>query len=517
MGTTDEKIHELVEKRKKARLRSDEAVEKQHKAGKLTVFERLEKLLDKNSFIELGRFVQHRATEFGMEKRKMYGDGVLTGLGNIEGRKVAVYLQDFTFMGGSVGEMHASKIASLIRLATKLGIPVIGINDSGGARIQEGVDSLKGYGDIFYNNVQASGVVPQITAIMGPCAGGAVYSPALADFIVMTRKSFMFITGPRVVKAAIGEEVSFEELGGAEIHATKSGVAHFIAEDEDSVFTLIKKLLSYLPSNNLSDPPFIDTGDDPNRYIESLNSFMPDDPIKPYDVRDVINVVFDTDTFLEVHSHYAKNAVVGFARLNGYVVGVVANQPLHLAGSLDIDSSDKISRFVRFCDAFNIPILTFVDVPGFLPGTMQEHGGVIRHGAKIIYAYSESTVPKITVILRKAYGGAYIAMGSKHLGADIVYAWPTAEIAVMGPEGAIRIIYKRELAKSDNPEEMVKSFVEEYRSRVATPYLSASRGYIDDIIIPSETRVVLVRTLMFLMSKRERPPRPPRKHGLPPV
>ncbi len=517
MGSIDDRIQELIENRRKSRLRNETAIEKQHRSGKMTAFERLDKLLDKDSFIEFGRFVQHRATEFGMDKKKVFGDGVITGLGSIDGRKVAVYLQDFTFMGGSVGEMHASKIASIIKAAVKLGIPIIGINDSGGARIQEGVDSLKGYGEIFFNNVNASGVVPQITAIMGPCAGGAVYSPALADFIIMTKKSFMFITGPQVVKAAIGEEVSFEELGGAEVHASKSGVAHFITEDEDSAFELIRRLLSYLPSNNLSDPPFIDTDDDPYRMIEGLNSFMPDDPIKPYDVRDIINVVFDKDSFLEVYQHYARNAVVGFARLGGYVVGVVANQPLYLAGSLDIDSSDKISRFVRFCDAFNIPIITFVDVPGFLPGTMQEHGGVIRHGAKIIYAYSEATVPKITVILRKAYGGAYIAMGSKHLGADVVFSWPMAEIAVMGPEGAIKIIYKRELAKSENPDEMAKKFVEEYRSKVATPYLSASRGYIDDIILPSETRAVLSRSLLFLLSKREKPSRPPRKHGLPPV
>ncbi|OYT31087.1 MAG: methylmalonyl-CoA carboxyltransferase [Thermofilum sp. ex4484_79] len=517
MGGTREKIEELIRKKQKAEERSVEAIEKQHRAGKLTVFERLDRLVDNGSFIDLGRFVTHRATEFGMDKKKMFGDGVITGLGRIDGRNVAVYLQDFTFMGGSVGEMHAAKIANLIKLAMKLGIPIVGINDSGGARIQEGVDSLKGYGEIFYSNVQASGIVPQIVAIMGPCAGGAVYSPALADFIIMTRKSFMFITGPQVVKAAIGEDVSFEELGGAEVHVTKSGVAHFITEDEESAFSLIRRLLSYLPSNNLSDPPYIKSDDDPFREDEPLNSFIPDDTIKPYDVREIINTIFDRGSFLEVHSHFARNAVVGFARLDGNVVGVVANQPLHLAGALDIDSSDKISRFVRFCDAFNIPIITFMDVPGFLPGTVQEHGGVIRHGAKIIYAYSEATVPKITVILRKAYGGAYIAMGSKHLGADIVYAWPTAEIAVMGPEGAIRIIYKRELANAKSPEELVKEFVEMYRSKVATPYLSASRGYIDDIILPSETRKILVMTLNFLLSKRERPSRPPKKHGIPPV
>lgn len=512
------KITELLDKRRLAFLGGGpERIEKQHKAGKLTARERLERLIDPGTFIDLGRFVTHRATGFGMEKRKAYGDGVITGLGEVRGRKVAVYFQDFTFMGGSVGEMHASKIARLIQLALKMGIPLIGVNDSGGARIQEGVDSLKGYGEIFYWNVMASGVIPQIVAIMGPCAGGAVYSPALADFIIMTKKSFMFITGPKVVKAAIGEEVTFEELGGAEVHARKSGVAHFITETEDEAIALIKRLLSYLPSNNLEDPPYMDTGDDPERQDEELNSIVPDDPMKPYDVREVIVRVLDEGTFLEVQEHFAPNAVVGFGRLNGHVVGVVANQPAIYGGSLDINSSDKISRFVTFCDAFNIPILTFVDVPGFLPGTHQEHGGVIRHGAKIIYAYSQATVPKITLILRKAYGGAYIAMGSKHLGADVVLAWPTAEVAVMGPEGAIGIIYKRELQQAENPEELVKHFVEEYRRKVANPYVPAERGYVDDVIIPSETRPILVRLLEFLLSKRERPPRPPKKHGVPPV
>ncbi len=513
-----EKISELVKHREEAKLGGGiERIEKQHTAGKLTAWERLELLVDSDSFIHLGRFIQHRAMGFGMEKRRAYGDGVIAGIGTINGRKVAVYLQDFTFMGGSVGEMHALRIANTVRTALKLGIPVIGINDSGGARIQEGVDSLKGYGEIFYWNVMASGVIPQIVAIMGPCAGGAVYSPALADFIIMTKRSFMFITGPKVVKAAIGEEVSFEELGGAEIHAAKSGVAHFIVEDDRAGIELIKKLLTYLPSNNIEDPPYKETGDDPYREDESLNSIIPDDPLKPYDVRNVINSIVDRGTFLEVQEHFAPNAVIGFARLGGYVIGVVANQPAVMAGCLDIDSSDKISRFVRFCDSFNIPIVTFMDVPGFLPGTSQEHGGVIRHGAKIIYAYAEATVPKITVILRKAYGGAYIAMGSKHLGADYVVAWPTAEIAVMGPEGAIGIIYKRELAKAENPEELAKQFVEKYRKEVATPYFSASRGYVDDILIPSETRKYLYQTLEYLLDKREKHSRPPRKHGIMPV
>ncbi len=514
-----ERIRELLAKREQARLGGGpERVRKQHEAGKLTAWERLERLVDRGTFVHLGRFVLHRAREFGMDSKYAYGDGVITGLGEVDGRRVAVYIQDFTFMGGSVGEAHASKIARLIELATKLGVPIIGINDSGGARIQEGVDSLRGYGDIFYRNVMASGVVPQIVAIMGPCAGGAVYSPALADFIIMVRGiSFMFVTGPKVVKAAIGEEVTFEELGGPDVHAEKSGVAHFVADTEDEAFRIIRRLLSYLPSNNMDDPPYVDTGDDPERADEALNSIVPEDPLKPYDVREVILRVMDRGTFMEIQERFAPNVVIGFARLNGHVVGVVANQPAVYGGALDIDSADKISRFVRFCDAFNIPIVTFVDVPGFLPGTYQEHRGVIRHGAKIIYAYAEATVPKITVILRKAYGGAYIAMGSKHLGADVVLAWPTAEVAVMGPEGAIEIIYKRELASAENPEELMKEFVERYRREVANPYVPAARGYVDDVIVPSETRPVLVLALEYLLSKRERPRFPPRKHGVPPA
>ncbi len=514
----EDKIAELMERRRKAEEGGGrDRLEKIREQGRLTAFERLKLLVDPDSFVHLGRFVTHRAVGFGMEKRKAYGDGVITGLATINGRRAAVYLQDFSFMGGSVGEMHAAKIARTIEMAVKLGIPVIGINDSGGARIQEGVDSLKGYGEIFYRNVMASGVVPQITAIMGPCAGGAVYSPALADFIIMTRKSFMFLTGPKVVKAAIGEEVTFEELGGAEVHAARSGVAHFVVDSDEEGIELIKRLLSYLPSNNLEDPPYLDTGDDPLRADEELDRIVPDDPVKPYDVREVINRVFDRGSFLEIHQFFAPNAVVGFARLGGHVVGVVANQPAVMAGSLDIDSSDKISRFVRFCDAFNIPLVTLVDVPGFLPGTQQEHGGVIRHGAKIIYAYAEATVPKMTVIMRKAYGGAYIAMSSRHLGADYVAAWPTAEIAVMGPRGAIEIIYRRELAKAENPEEFVKEVEEKYRREIANPYVPAARGYVDDVILPSETRATLYRVLLYLLDKREKHPRPPRKHGVPPV
>jgi len=514
-----DKISDLLSKREQLKKGGgEERIKAQHAKGKLTAWERLELLVDPGSFTPLGTFVTHRASLFGMDMRKAYGDGVISGLAKIDGRKVAVYLQDFTFMGGSVGEMHAAKIVATIRHALKIGVPIIGINDSGGARIQEGVDSLKGYGEIFYWNVMASGVVPQIVAIMGPCAGGAVYSPALADFIIMVRKtSYMFITGPKVVKAAIGEEVTFEELGGADVHAEKSGVADFVVDNEEEALGLIKKLLSYLPPNNLDDPPYIDVGDDPEREDEYLNSIIPEDPLKSYDIREVIEGIVDKDTFLEVKERFAPNAVIGFARLNGHVVGIVANQPAVYAGALDIDSSDKISRFVRFCDAFNIPIVTFVDVGGFLPGTVQEHGGVIRHGAKIIYAYSEATVPKITIIVRKAYGGAYIAMGSKHLGADFVYAWPTAEIAVMGPEPAVEIIYKRQLAQVENKEELVKKFAEEYRSKIANPYVPAERGYVDDVILPSETRPRIIKTLEFLLSKRERPPRPSRKHGVPPT
>ena len=519
MNVVRKEIVELDEMRKKALLGGGlDRIEKQHKAGKLTARERLEKLLDPDSFIETGMFVLHRAKEFGMKERKAFGDGVVTGYGKIDGRPVMIYAQDFTFMGGSVGEMHASKIARAIEMAIKLGIPIIGLNDSGGARIQEGVASLKGYGDIFYQNVMASGVVPQISAIMGPCAGGAVYSPALADFICMVKNtSFMFITGPRVVKAAIGEEVSFQELGGAEVHAKVSGMAHFIAENEDECFNIIRRLLSYLPSNNMEDPPYIKSDDEPDRMESKLDEIVPSEPQIPYDMKELINLIVDKNSFFEVHKFYAPNAIIGFSRLDGHVVGIVANQPMVYAGSLDINSSDKISRFVRFCDAFNIPIITFMDVPGFLPGTSQEHGGVIRHGAKIIYAYSEATVPKITIIIRKAYGGAYIALGSRHLGADAVYAWPTAEIAVMGPEGAIEIIYKRELKKADNPQELIAKFVKEYRERITKPYTVAALGYIDSIIVPSETRPILIKTLEHLLSKREISSKPPRKHGIMPV
>ncbi|RLF19240.1 MAG: methylmalonyl-CoA carboxyltransferase [Thermoprotei archaeon] len=492
-------------------------IERQHKQGKLTARERIDLLLDPDSFIEFDEFVLHRATEFGMSERKYLGDGVVTGIGLIDGRPVAVYAQDFTVMGGSVGEMHAMKITKLLDLALELGIPVIGLNDSGGARIQEGVDSLKGYGELFYRNVLASGVIPQIIAIMGPCAGGAVYSPALSDFIIMTKKSFMFITGPKVVKAATGEEVTYEELGGPQVHAYYSGVAHFVAENDEDALNLIRKLLSYLPSNNMEDPPIIKSEDDPERMDYELDDIVPEDPESPYDMYDVIVRILDKDSFLEVHKFFAPNAIVGFGRLDGIPVGIVANQPKVLAGALDVNASDKIARFVLFCDAFNIPVITFVDVPGFLPGTAQEQAGIIRHGAKIIYAYSVSTVPKITVIVRKAYGGGYIAMSSRHLGADFVVAWPTAEIAVMGPQGAVEIIYKREIAKAENPEELVKKFTMEYREKFANPYVAASRGYIDKVIEPHETRPLLIKMLKILLSKRPLKPRVPKKHGVMPA
>ena len=499
-----------------------EAIEKQHAKGKLTARERVELLVDKDSFLEFDMLVRHRATQFGMDKRFAYGDGVVTGLARINGKRVVVIAQDFTFMGGSLGEMHAAKIVKAMNYALSMGVPVIFLNDSGGARIQEGVDSLKGYGDIFYMNVMASGVIPQIAAIMGPCAGGAVYSPALMDFIIMVKKtSFMFVTGPRVVKAAMGEEVTEEQLGGADVHASKSGVAHFIANNDEEAINIIKKLLTYIPSNNTEDPPIVKTNDPPDREDPELDAIVPEDPNKPYDMLEIITRVLDKGSFFEVHKYWARNAIVGFGRLNGRSVCIIANQPAYLAGALDIDSSDKIAGFVRFCDAFNIPIITFVDVPGFLPGTRQEHGGIIRHGAKILYAYSEATVPKLTVIVRKAYGGAYIAMGSRHLGADFVIAWPTAEIAVMGPEGAAEIIFRKELRAIADPsgrKKKLEELIKEYRENVAIPYVAASRGYIDDIIEPRKTRPTLIKALEYLLTKREiRVWVPPKKHGLIPM
>jgi acetyl-CoA carboxylase carboxyltransferase component len=485
-------------------------IEKQHAQGKLTARERLALLLDEGSFMEIDKFVKHRATTFGLDKEELPCDGVVTGIGKINGRLVAVFSQDFTVMGGSLGEMHAKKIMKLMDLAMELGIPLIGINDSGGARIQEGVDSLFGYGGIFYRNTLASGVIPQITLIAGPCAGGAVYSPAITDFVVMIDKTAkMFITGPNVIKAVTGEDISQEDLGGAYVHNSKSGNAHFLASSEEEAMQLIKKLLSYIPQNNLEEPDFV-PGDYSLSMSEEINSIVPVEPTKSYDVRKVIEMVVDEDSFFEVHKNYARNIVVGFARIAGMSVGIVANQPSVLAGSLDIDSSDKAARFIRFLDCFNIPIVTFVDTPGYLPGVQQEHGGIIRHGAKLLFAYSEATVPKITVILRKAYGGAYIAMGSKHLGADMVAAWPTAEIAVMGPDGAANIIFRREIESAPNPEEKRKELVQLYREMFANPYVAASRGYIDAVIEPVKTREWVARALEICRTKVQSLPK--KKH-----
>ncbi|MEM2900047.1 MAG: carboxyl transferase domain-containing protein [Thermoplasmata archaeon] len=517
MLTTEEKIKKSREIKEATKLGGGkERIEKQHKAGKNTARERIEMLLDKGSFVELDTFVMHRCTNFGLDKQKYAGDGVVTGYGTIDGRLVYVFSQDFTVLGGSLGQMHANKICKIMDMALKAGAPVIGLNDSGGARIQEGVDSLAGYAEIFYRNVISSGVIPQISAIMGPCAGGAVYSPAITDFIIMVKNtSNMFVTGPEVIKTVMNEEVTFEQLGGAMTHNQISGVAHFATENEEDCIATIKKLLSYIPSNNMEDPPVVEPTDDPNRMDESLNTIIPDNPNKPYDIIDVITKVVDNGEFFEIQPYWAQNIVIGFARLNGRSVGVVANQPKVLAGTLDINASDKATRFIRFCDAFNIPLVTFVDVPGYLPGTAQEHGGIIRHGSKILYAYAEATVPKLTVITRKAYGGAYCVMCSKHLRADINYAWPSAEIAVMGPQGAVNIVFRKELQAAENPEQKRAELVEEYTEKFANPYVAAERGFIDDVIEPKETRPRLINALESLVTKREQ--RPPKKHGNIPV
>ncbi|XEY11896.1 acyl-CoA carboxylase subunit beta [Fervidobacterium pennivorans subsp. shakshaketiis] len=487
-----------------------EKIDKQHAEGKLTARERLQLLFDEGTFEELDKFVKHRNTMFGLDKMKLPADGVVTGIGKVNGRPVAAFSQDFTVMGGSLGEMHAKKIMKVMDLALKMGIPLVGINDSGGARIQEGVDSLYGYGEIFFRNTIASGVIPQITVIAGPCAGGAVYSPAITDFVIMVDKTAqMFITGPNVIKAVTGEDISKEDLGGALVHNTKSGNAHFLASDDRHAIELVKKLISYIPQNNMEEPPVEEQIIEPD--ASDIQTVVPVDAKKGFDVRDVIRRVVDEGTVFEVHEHFAKSIVIGFARINGKAVGIVANQPNYLAGVLDIDSSDKAARFIRFLDAFNIPIVTFVDTPGYLPGVKQEHGGIIRHGAKLLYAYSEATVPKITIILRKAYGGAYIAMGSKHLGADFVAAWPTAEIAVMGPDGAANIIFKKEIDASENPEETRKQKIEEYRQLFANPYVAASRGYIDAVIDPRETRSWITKALEYSATKVES--RPKKKHG----
>jgi propionyl-CoA carboxylase beta chain len=491
---------------------SEKAVERQRSQGKLLARERAEKLLDPGSFVELDRYVRHRNPEFDSMQNRPYGDAVVTGYGTVFGRKVFVFSQDFTVFGGSLSEVFAEKICKVMDLATKFGCPVVGINDSGGARIQEGVVSLAGYAEIFWRNVQSSGVIPQLSLIMGPCAGGAVYSPAMTDFVFMVEESsYMFITGPDVVKTVTGEEVTFEELGGAATHASRSGVAHFIASDEEACLEDARYLLSFLPQNNLDSPPYSEPADPVGREDTELDTFVPDNPNKPYDMKTVIERVVDGGDFLEVHERWAENIVCGLARLGGHVVGVVGNQPRSLAGVLDIDSSVKAARFVRTCDAFNIPLVTFVDVPGFLPGTAQEWGGIIRHGAKLLYAYAEATVPKLAVITRKAYGGAYDVMSSKHIRADFNFAWPTAEVAVMGPEGAVNIIFRKELEGADDPEERRAELIEEYRSRFANPYSAAERGYVDDVIEPRRTRPVLVDALEAALTKRER--RPPRKHG----
>lgn len=489
-----------------------ERVGRQHDAGKLTARERLDVLLDPGSFVESGMFVTHRGTEFGLEQTDAPADGVVTGYGTIDGRLVFVFSQDFTVLGGSLGEAHAAKITRLMDTAVRAGAPVIGLNDSGGARIQEGVASLGGYAEIFLRNTLASGVIPQISAIMGPCAGGAVYSPAITDFVVMVRKtSYMFVTGPQVLRTVTREDVGLEELGGADVHASRSGVAHFVVDDDDECLQLIRRLLAYLPQNNLEDPPHRPTGDDPQRADEALDTIVPDDPTRPYDMSEVIRRIMDAGSFLEVHASYAQNLIVGFARLDGRSVGVVAQQPGVLAGVLDIASSVKGARFIRFCDAFNIPLITLIDVPGFLPGVEQEHGGIIRHGAKLLYAYCEATVPKLSVITRKAYGGAYDVMSSKHVRGDVNLAWPTAEIAVMGPEGAIEIVFRRELAEAGDPEALRARLAADYRARFATPFVAASRGYIDDVIEPRQTRSRLISALAALATKREANPR--KKHG----
>jgi acetyl-CoA carboxylase carboxyltransferase component len=509
----DEKLKELQEKLETAQHGGGaERIEKQHSKGKLTARERISLLLDDGSFEEINTFVTHRCYDFGMEKKEFYGDGVVTGCGTVDGRLVYVSSQDFTVLGGSLGEMHAKKITHMQKLALKNGAPFVQINDSGGARIQEGVLSLEGYGEIFKQNTLASGVVPQISVILGPCAGGAVYSPAITDFIFMVDQiSHMFITGPQVIKTVTGEEVTFEALGGALTHNSVSGVAHFFAPSEKECLLLVRRLLGFLPSNNVEDPPSIKSTDSPYREDESLLDVVPEDPQKSFDVKDVIRSVVDSGEFLEIHALYAGNLVVGFARLNGKVVGIVANQPKVLAGCLDINASDKGARFIRFCDAFNIPLIAIVDVPGFLPGVSQEHGGIIRHGAKMLYAYAEANVPKISLIVRKAYGGAYVCMCSRSLGTDVIMAWPQAEIAVMGPEGAANIVFRREIQNAEDPGKVKEEKIKEFREKFANPYVAAQKGSVDAVIDPRKTRYHLIKALQLLSRKRES--RPHKKHG----
>ncbi len=510
---SQEKLEALRKKRKAIELGGGEKrIQKQHDAGKLTARERLNLLFDEGSFVELDAFVKHRCTNFGMEKVDAPGEGVVIGYGKVDGRLVYAYAQDFTVVGGSLGEMHAKKIEKAMDLALRMGAPIVGLNDSGGARIQEAVDALSGYGRIFYKNTISSGVIPQISVIMGPCAGGAVYSPALTDFIFMVdQTSQMFITGPQVIKTVTGEDVSAEALGGAMTHNSVSGVAQFAAENDEACIAQVRTLLSFLPSNNVEKAPIFETADDPNKVIEALNTMVPADSNKPYDMKAIIESVVDDGYFFEVQPHFAKNILTGFARINGESVGIIANQPMFMAGCLDINAGDKSAKFIRTCDAFNIPILNFVDVPGFLPGTAQEYGGIIRHGAKMLYAYCEATVPKVTIITRKAYGGSYLAMCSKDMGADLVYAWPNAEIAVMGPQGAANIIFRNDIKNAENPAEMRKVKIKEYSDEFATPYKAAERGFVDDVIEPALTRIRICDAFEMLKSKRET--RPSKKHG----
>ncbi len=509
----DAKIQELRAKKAAAKLGGgEERIARQHAKGRMTAHERLELLLDKGSFRELDVFVTHNCNDFGLGEQRILGDGVVTGYGTINGRLVYVYSQDFTVFGGSVSYAHAMKICKVMDMAMRNGAPIIGLNDSGGARIQEGVFSLAGYAEIFYRNVIASGVVPQISLIMGPCAGGAVYSPAITDFVVMVKDtSHMFVTGPDVIKAVTHEDVTFEELGGASVHGAKSGVAHFAAENEEDALFLAQQLIGYMPSNNMEDAPRTPSQDDPLRQDPELDTIIPDTPNKPYDMKTVIKHIVDDRQFLEVHEHWATNVLVGFARLDGQPVGIVANQPAVLAGVLDVDASQKAARFVRFCDAFNIPLIVLEDVPGFMPGVNQEHGGIIRHGAKLLFAFAEATVPKLTVIVRKSYGGAYCVMNPRHIGADVVFAWPSAEIAVMGPDGAVNVIFRREISQAADPVARKAELVEEYRARFANPYVAASAGYIDNVIEPHETRPRLINALEMLRNKQAQ--LPPKKHG----
>jgi propionyl-CoA carboxylase beta chain len=513
LSSIESKLEELRKKNQKAELGGgQDRIERQHQAGKYTARERIDLLLDPGSFEEIDRFVVHRCQDFGMAENRIPGDGVITGYGLIDGRHVYLFAQDFTVFGGSLSETYASKVCKIMDQALKTGAPLIGLNDSGGARIQEGVVSLAGYADIFLRNTLASGVVPQISAIMGPCAGGAVYSPAITDFIFMVQNtSYMFITGPDVIRTVTHEEVTKEELGGAAAHSSISGVSHFAVQSEEECLQGIRELLSFLPSNNMDEPPLRETNDPPDRIDPALNKLVPVDPNKPYDITDLIRTIVDDHNFFEVHENFAQNIVVGFGRMNGISVGIIANQPSHLAGTLDINCSVKGARFIRFCDAFNIPLLIFEDVPGFLPGVSQEHGGIIRHGAKLLYAFAEATVPKITVITRKAYGGAYCVMASKHIRADFNFAYPTAEIAVMGPEGAVEILYRKELREHENSEQFKNTKVQEFREKFANPYIAAERGYVDEVIEPSLTRKKLIRALSLTSNKRDR--NPPKKHG----